>query len=186
MGKLKLTPKQHRRLVNKAFKRSQELYREFTWDWQDDKIVLQLPVLWPPVGMQAEIGKATAIGYHSDKAKAGVHTDYIHQHIHPYPTLVKRWFKGEGLARLSVEDSYPEPTPLVTTFLGFCLDWEFQPVGTRKKSDRMHLNWKRLEELPLLCWHAESRSLIVVPLDGGDVLVASSSHLTVTERGIEN
>jgi hypothetical protein len=166
--------------LRQSIKRAQRLYQKFTWDCQDDSLVVELPLFWPDAGQQALLGQATAIGYYSDKAKAGHPIEYVHQHEEPLPRLMKAKVQGEVFSRLTKKQSIQAPNPAVFTYLARALDWEFQS----KDGAILHLDWKDTDPLPLVLWNEQTRMLVVTPEDGGDVVVATSRILTVNERGI--
>lgn len=145
-----------------------------------------LPINWPD--KQSVLGKATAIGYRSDKwEEVGEYKDYIHKHEHPLPDIIRR--KAPGDIPLVIKNpenpadkkAFKRPKDLVFAFLGYALDLEFERDGRLR-----NLDWKSDPNLPILAADTERRLLLIIPQDGSSLLMLHSPILLVTEAGIEN
>jgi len=168
----------------------QDLFVEI--EWPDDPVLL---------------GRATGIGYRSDKWENPAHVithDYIHRHKDPLPYIVmQRPSKKEvrkknrhanqmtsELGQTVAMELYKQPKyknkkfavpkEFVFTQLGHALDVEYERDGEIQQID-----WKD-DDLPMLAADTERNLLIILPLDGGYPVLMWSPVMTVTARGIEN
>lgn len=148
-----------------------------------------IDVDWPGRRDQILLGKATAIGYRSDKwSRNGKFTDYIHRHEKPEPDVIiarppsKKDTLTKALrAQKAIGKPVGRPKAFVFAFLGYALDLEFIRDG-----QIMQLDWKSHKKLPIMARTVQRNLLVIQPQDGGSPVILRSPILKVTARGLEN
>lgn len=173
--------REHRQAVERA----DDIYELF-YDRDPDQDIF-INVDWPDD--QILVGRATAIGYRSDKWNEGVMTDYIHRHDKPYPrVLMQRPFDDHGNESLAdmmqqrrTNKPLKPPRDPVFAQLGHALDVEFIRDGIVQQMD-----WKEDDELPILAADLTRNILVICPMDGGYPVLLTSPIMKITSGGIES
>lgn len=168
----------------KEVSRAEDIYQLFYAREPDADIFLD--VEWPVD--QVLLGKATAIGYRSDKWHKGKFIDYIHRHEKPYPrVLLERPEDDFGsdilrdvMQQRRANPIIKPPDAYVFAQLGHCLDVEFIRDGIVQQLDY------KMDTLPILAADLKRNVLVIIPADGGFPVLLTSPIMKITSGGIES